>query len=138
MNMTSQQQWESAKTDPARFVPLYPVKPCPHCGRDPMFLRFIGEGKCGKLTWEALDYCGSVKSPGYKYIGDTISNWNGAVSYEVGVMRRESGNGYWQIRKYEKKLQRWQDTVNAIPLFKRLWLGLTGKLPKKPEPPNKG
>lgn len=98
-----------------------------------MFLRYIGEGKWGKLTWESLDYCGSIFADGHKYIGDAISMWNGAVNYDESLTRREAGQGYWQKRKYEKAVAKWEAKIAAIPFWKRLWLDLTGKLPKKPE-----
>lgn len=83
MFKTPQQKWEEAKADPDRWIPRFPVKPCPHCGQEPMFIRLFGPGKYGKLTWNSFDYCGRIWADDDAYIGNAIAFWQEIVHNEM-------------------------------------------------------
>ena len=84
---TTEQRWEEAKADPDRWIPRFPVKPCPYCGKEPMFQRQFGPGKYGKLTWHSIDYCGRIWADDDEYIGDAIAFWHEIVHLEMRAIK---------------------------------------------------
>lgn len=126
-------RWAEYKDSEGTFKPRYPVKPCPVCNREPVFVKLIGDGKWGKIKWHAIDYCGSIgHETDSKYIGDCIALWQ-EEAHRLDREMNPSGRGYWQNVQYRKKLEKWEAKLEAMTPFERWWNNMFAKKPQPPE-----